>query len=568
MAFRIRTIDELADGRRIVRDRDLAEARIGIGRAADNAVHLPDLAVEAHHASIQDLGGGRLELAATGTLGFGFDGRTVTIAHIDARAGAELRFGSWRITVGLDADGVPLLVVQQVEAAGADGPEAARGFSLAGMAVGKRPLSWLLAAAILFAFLLVPVISSLSHDPASRQPVIGDGAWSSGKLSLAHHGLEDRCEACHVKPFEPVRDATCQSCHKSVHDHAAPDRLVASRGPLPLGSQALWGVAHMFGKPGPGACSDCHTEHEGAGRMAPARQEFCADCHAGLKDRLTDTRLGNAGDFGRLHPQFRPALALTAGSGRMTRVSLDDHPREASGLLFPHKLHLDPRGGVARMAASIGRGYEAGGLRCSDCHHVTADGVRFQPIEMERDCGACHSLAYDRVGGIVRKLRHGDVNQMIADLAAMPAQRQPIVSGRRRPGEFAAGGAYFARFAAAADARGLAARALSRDGICGECHLPDASGRRLGVLKVTQTSRYLRHGWFDHDAHKQEKCTSCHAATRSATAADVLLPDLKSCRSCHGGEGDRKADVPSSCAMCHSYHATPLAPRAARPRGK
>lgn len=569
MAFRLRTIEFTADGRKIVRDRDIAATSLSIGRSAENDIHLPDLAVEPVHAVLEDCGGGRLAARASGTLGFGFDGKTGQAAEFDVRTGGELRFGTWRITVTADADGTPLLTVQQAEDDEGELDEK-RAFSLAHVLPGKRWVSWVLAVFVLLAFMALPIASSLMHDPVAKQPVIGDGAWSSGRLSLAHHGLEDQCEACHVKPFQAVRDETCLSCHKTVHDHASPDRIAHARGSLPLGSQFLWGVAHTFGKPGPGACSDCHTEHEGTGRMEPARQEFCADCHGTLKDRLADTKLGNAADFGHLHPQFRPAVALSVGSKTVTRVSLDARPREASGLTFPHKLHLDPRSGVARMAASIGaeRGYGAGGMECSDCHHVTSDGVRFQPIEMERDCGACHSLAYDEVGGIVRKLRHGDVNQMIADLSATPVRSHPIVTGRHRPGEFASGGAYFASFSAPVGTAGLAARALSRDGICGECHTPDFSGGRFGVMKVTQVTRFMAHGWFDHDAHKQETCTSCHAANASTTSADLLLPDLKSCRTCHMGEGDRKADVPSSCSMCHSYHLTAQAPKGARPMKK
>jgi len=64
----------------------------------------------------------------------------------------------------------------------------------------------------------------------------------------------------------------------------------------------------------------------------------------------------------------------------------------------------------------------------------------------------------------------------------------------------------------------------------------------------------MQHGWFDHDAHKQEKCTSCHEAGKSTTSADLLLPGIKDCRTCHLGEDAAKAKVPSTCAMCHGYH--------------
>jgi len=84
---------------------------------------------------------------------------------------------------------------------------------------------------------------------------------------------------------------------------------------------------------------------------------------------------------------------------------------------------------------------------------------------------------------------------------------------------------------------------------------------------VTQPARYMINGWFDHEAHKQEKCTTCHAADKSNSSSDLLLPSIAQCRDCHQGESDRKAEVPSSCAMCHTYHpreGAAAAPRIAR----
>lgn len=564
MTFRLRTIEFTAEGRRIVRDRDVAGDALAIGRSAENAIHLPDLAVDPVHARITRQGR-RLAVAAAGSLGFGLDGRSAMAGEIDPETGAELRFGSFRIAVSQADDGAALLTIEQVEEEKGD-LDAKAGFSLASVLPGKRAMSWVLAVVVLLAFLALPVWNNLTRgDAPKRDTVWGDAAWSSGKLSLAHHSLENKCEACHVKPFEPVQDATCATCHKDLHDHARPERLAGARGPGSLGDRVQWSVAHAFGKPGPGACSDCHTEHEGAKRMEPAAQAFCADCHGSLDSRLTDTKLGNAADFGTLHPQFRPAAALTLGSEKLTRVSLADRPKEASGLIFPHDLHLSKTGGVARMAARIGadEGYGQQGLACKDCHRPTADKVRFEPIDMERDCQACHSLAYDKVGDTFRRLRHGDVDQMIADLSVTSPRAEPIVTGRRRPGEFASGGTYFARFAPASSGLGVAARALSRDGICGECHLPAASGGRFAVMPVVQAQRFMHHGWFNHEPHKQEKCTSCHVAATSKTSADLLLPDLKSCRTCHEGEGAKQADVPSSCAMCHDYHISPQAPKGA-----
>jgi predicted Zn-ribbon and HTH transcriptional regulator len=189
--------------------------------------------------------------------------------------------------------------------------------------------------------------------------------------------------------------------------------------------------------------------------------------------------------------------------------------------------------------------------------------VRFLPVDMEQDCEACHSLVFDQAGGTFRTLRHGQVEQMRAALLALAA-RAPRDSGRRRPGQF--GSLYRADFGGPGAA--LLARAMSDKGLCGECHTPAGGGGSLGVMPVTQPARYMIHGWFDHEDHKQETCTSCHAADRSDSAGDLLLPAIAQCRDCHQGESARAAEVPSSCAMCHSYHpregAAAAPPRIAR----
>lgn len=558
MSFKLRTIELTATGREIVRDRDIASDNLSIGRAAENDIHLPELAVESRHATATALAGGRVSIKAVGKLGFTVDGGDATETLIDSAAGAELGFGTYRITVSRDGDAILLTVRQFEESATRSGDlEEKGGFSLSGVLPGKRIMSWSLVGAILAVFLALPVISHMFYDPADKDnTVIGDSSWSTGDLSLAHHKLEDQCEACHVDAFVSVRDETCVSCHEDIHDHADPKRLAASRSNHPLGQKFLWAVADTFGKEGPGSCADCHVEHEGAKEMGSPHQKFCADCHGALAESVPDTRLGDASDFGTLHPQFTPAVVADAATREKVRISLDKKPTEDHGLKFPHKLHLNPKGGAARMAANIGSagGYGAMGMQCKDCHRPTEDGIRFKPIKMERDCEACHSLSYDKVGGIFRKLSHGDVDQLIADLSAGDLSR-PTLTPRRRPGDYAEGRPYHFNFPGAVW-KGLQLQtALSDEGICGECHRPMVqSDGKPGVIPVTLSTRYMQNGWFDHKAHKQEKCASCHFAEKSDKSSDLLLPGIKDCRTCHLGEDAHEADVPSSCAMCHSYH--------------
>lgn len=569
MTFRLRTVSTTADGRRIVRDKDVAQQVLTVGRAAESDIHLPDLAVEPNHARIALQGGNRVSVEAIGSLGFTLDGQSQRSAAIDPRTGGELRFGSTSILVGED-DGAVLLTVEPVADKADTDPEA-DGMALATVLPGKRKLAWILAGLIFALFLALPIASNLLRAPDVKQShVVGDGSWTPGPLSLAHHQLEAKCEACHVKPFQSVRDETCLSCHKAVHDHAPEARLAMARAEPGLGGKVLGGVAHMFGKEGPGACVDCHREHEGLAPMPPPAQQFCADCHGSLKDRLPGTKLGNAADFGTAHPEFSPAVMVDPMAGLTRRVPLDTNPRENSGLAFPHKLHLNSTGGVAKMAATLAgeKGYGTSGLACADCHRPTEDGVRFKPIVMERDCEACHSLVYDKAGPVFRKLRHGDLDQAIADVSIAGNTTEPVVTGRARPGAYGANQLYFARFTRPVGG-GLVAGMLGKDGVCGECHSVTQKAGHPAIVPVRLPARYMARGWFDHSAHKQTKCAECHAAGASRTSADVLLPKLAECRTCHLGDQaaglfTAKGKVPSSCAMCHTYHPTPAPPPLAR----
>ncbi|HEX7852925.1 MAG TPA: cytochrome c3 family protein [Sphingobium sp.] len=583
MAFLIRTITITADGREIIRDRRVEKPLISVGRAAERDIHLQDLAVGPDQARIEQLDDRRLLVRSVGSLGFTIDGRASQRVEIDSAVGAEIGLGGHRITVGREGDAVVLTVRREGAVSDAAGEkDEAEVFSLKGKMPGKRSVAWALSILILVIFLAIPITSfalrSTPDNPKQASHVVGDKAWSPGKLSTAHHALEGNCEACHVKAFQSVRDESCKACHADAHDHAPAARIAGARATPGPGGILLQGVARAFGKPGPGACVDCHREHEGEGAMPPTPQQFCTDCHGTLKQRLTDTKLGDASDFGTAHPEFRPLVAVKPGvpGGHPTfeRISLAQRPADLNGLKFPHDLHLSTTNGVAKMARTMQADFGFGdALACKDCHKPTADGVRFQPVDMEKNCQMCHSLAFDRIGGTVRTLRHGKPDQVEAELRAYYRTTGPVApmelggAARRRPGLYAQGQVYNAYFGAGmarpARAEDAIAKAFSPKGVCGECHVvsPPGAGVARGwqVAPVHQTGRFLQNGWFSHEAHKTEKCESCHTASRSAKASDLLLPDLKSCRTCHGGEGS-SAKVPSGCALCHNYHVDDGAP--------
>ncbi|MEO9461316.1 MAG: cytochrome c3 family protein [Marinomonas sp.] len=581
MTFLIRTIDFTAAGREIIRDRTHEGETLSIGRSADNDLQLIDLAVEQHHAVIEPAGehakDGQLRAAASGTLGFGQDGKTVTEALFDPATGTELSFGSYRLAFSQEA-GSPVTITQTKVADAASDSDALTGFALSSALPSKRIMAWIGLAVILLAFLAIPVYSHLTRDRDievdAEKPgqVAMDSSWSTGALSSAHHDLEDNCEACHVEPFQSVQDSTCLTCHEGIDDHAEIPRQLTGAGPISQADQVQWDIAEYFGKEGQGSCTTCHTEHEGKVEMEPTTQAFCADCHDGMDKRLTDTKLGNAGDFSRDHPQFKVRVRTGPGQLEPTRMVMTKGMTDYNGMIFPHDIHLDAGSGVTRMARNLGgKGYGKT-LVCADCHTYTEDKDDFAPVNMEEDCSACHSLVIGRTADGFRSLTHGDVGKALADLrtvagASVGAKRaaisRPKPQGleRKRPGRLGGSsvpGRRYPTFGKPKPSLIATNNILSRTGVCGECHIRTTVNGRADLMPVFQSDYYLVKGRFTHEAHTEETCSTCHAADTSSSSADLLLPDIAVCRDCHIGEkiGQRptKDEVPSSCAMCHQYH--------------
>ena len=56
-----------------------------------------------------------------------------------------------------------------------------------------------------------------------------------------------------------------------------------------------------------------------------------------------------------------------------------------------------------------------------------------------------------------------------------------------------------------------------------------------------------------HRDHAMVECGDCHDASESEDSADVLMPDIDSCRECHGGAAS-EAKLESVCVDCHVFH--------------
>ena len=607
MSFEVITIARTSEGRPIERRKAVPAREISVGRLSENDVHLADLAVEPKHAIISVEAPGRVTVRSVSGLGFGLDGRTVTEAVIDPAAGAELRFGSHRLTLGAGQDGAVVITVERVEALSdsAEEKDQQTVFTLRGLMPGKRASAYALIALILAAFLAWPIWTYATASPAKIRPdgYHADKAWESGPLSKAHANLENDCQACHVKAFVAVRDEACIACHADSHQdragglqrvsiegpgapgpdayaHAPADRLAAARGRHVglLGNVEMF-FRRTFNKP-LGRCVDCHTEHEGAGPMPATQQAFCADCHNGLQDRLRtrgfQSAVGSASDFGLEHPQFRPAVLAGFDSARpvpfekrdariggnpllgwrFTRVVLDGPVQMPNGLKFTHAQHISTTNGVAEMWRNVAPG-QGPGMDCTDCHKTDPSGTRYQPVRMETACQACHSLGLQTVGGTVRQLPHGQPAQVIADIRAFYSSGGgyrptglPIARyTRARPGEVNAErrSADLARAAALMPGQGdaMIRATFAPGGVCGECHTVSMGGPDgVRIAPVAQPTRFLRNGWFDHRAHLNIDVRGQGAQRRWG------------CRDCHAAEKSNNASdllLPSlaNCQQCH-----------------
>ena len=587
MSFIVKYRSKTAGGREIVRPNEVDKDELSVGRGANCDVLLTDLGVAPHHAKITRTGAAQIAIEGEKSFPLLINGRSRTSGDINATRGGSIRIGPHLLSIAMGQDeeqGRIVITVDRDEEI--DKEEADKLFGLAGKVPGKRISAWGFVALILIACLAWPIWSYYEYRNVDERPegFHADTLWISGSMSDAHANLAEDCQSCHVEPFVSVRDSACIECHTDVADHAELDLMVEAEPDPGAWRGFLLTVGDAFNRPR-NSCASCHIEHEGLGAMAPAPQQFCSDCHIGLDDRI-ETDLANVHDFASGHPEFRPRIMTTpgdisGGTARYVRTSLSTNDlSENTGLKFPHDLHLSTTNGVARMTQRLAARYGWGdSLDCADCHVPTPDGARFEPISMEANCQMCHSLAFDRIGGTVRTLRHGEPEMVVADIRAFyrsTGARRPIdLSGmsRRRPGDNmrsrTVGRFQFAQSTRYSGAERAVRATFSEGGACFDCHQVQSTGSSqapFDIVPVRQISRYMHGGWFDHRAHETEDCESCHVASESDSARDVLLPGIETCRDCHGGANAGGDLVASSCALCHSYHQDDGAPYLVRAR--
>ena len=174
---------------------------------------------------------------------------------------------------------------------------------------------------------------------------------SNGPLSSSHATFEQDCSACHT-PFGEVSSESCSTCHEKYGDELGVYSFASHYLYRSNDFQRLKTSEHET------ACTACHAEHLGReAEITRLEDGRCMPCH-------------DFGSFNREHPQFDFAA---------------DSIPDDDALAFTHIHHtreVMEREGLVDVERA-----------CLYCHNPRPDGKRFEPLDFDRHCDACHLTA-------------------------------------------------------------------------------------------------------------------------------------------------------------------------------
>ena len=403
--------------------------------------------------------------------------------------------------------------------------------------------------------------------------------FQAAPVAGAHSSFGTSCASCHDQNWAAARrlvqfsdvhhsvsDAACQACHQ-----AAPHATAPLKEP---------------------ACAACHQEHRPDNRLVDLADGACVRCHrdlnaTGISQASFASHIGGFEEGVAGHPEFavlRPNDD-SVGSRHEARslarfVKLGQGTgqwRDRSGLKFNHRVHLDPAGVLNPQRAQTK-------LACADCHANDPDSGYMRPIQYEQHCAHCHPLSVSTPLAALGQLPHSSVEQVrgvlrerIAQQMEKSSAQSTALAGQGRP----PGLPRPARLSADQE-RELSTQMELADhavfgfeakGMCRRCHHVVQRDEQWHVLLESPTvaddagvtsmdpaaemvpSRWMPHARFNHKSHRAVACGECHPAETSSETADILMPSIAMCRTCHGDS----TRVPSmrvraDCVLCHTYH--------------
>lgn len=537
-----------------------------IGRGTDQVIQIADRRLPLAHSKLT-VSAGKLTLTANGEHRFTVND-TIT-KRSTLLAGDEIDISGHTLRVKPGEDGAEFVVEVELSAEQVESLRGRFTTRLSEAGIPERGIAWVLFVAIFLIGLAIPGVGFLmggeTNQMVRNSPLPDDGVWLTGELHQTHAFMGDDCSYCHTEAFVQTKDEDCLVCHLSVNHHF--DTKALGRG---------YGAGDQ--------CADCHKEHSATDSITREDQQVCTDCHADLQVAgFPDSPLRSATDFLEDHPTFKVSLDKWDGEAwSRHRVDLwAEDLVETSNLIFPHDVHVSPDGidGVDGKVV----------MECSDCHVPEKGGLLMRPVTMEQHCADCHQLTFDPATPD-RVVPHGSPPDLMRTLREyyayqflnrnQPAQPQsksvqlemPESRTVRRPGRAARTQSITELIAETQidnskplteqasdfiEARvAEAASNLFEKQTCTICHEISQVDDAAVPWRVTPV--HLNNAWmplsvFSHSKHKNMQCDGCHEAEMSSEATDVLMPDIGSCRSCHGGE---HADdlLQSTCIACHEFH--------------
>ncbi len=450
--------------------------------------------------------------------------------------------------------------------------------------IRKRVVSFTIIASLLILFVC------LSRE--MRNNFINPGPISTVHASATFVGIHTKsssdasnCAACHEGARENAATWNTQAFDAFKHG-LAPAKLIA-KGPLETTAMDKNCLAchagSNFHQPNIGAnfaCSECHKEHQGSGKMLAVNSASCTSCHGSSELMAASQKIGAT-----LNPHAFPAPIANSDVETQARQRpangytnvitgfATDHPefrlirdkvRDESSLKFNHSLHLRT-GKIPRE------------LKCADCHQRDGNGEYQQPITYEKNCVECHTLQFDPntpaendKPGIY--LPHGDPYYVRAYLRSLNIQYEEYGRSHesitrqdelikyvqeKRGGieKLYQTGENLERAVFFADMKGeIPGGRRAPFAGCATCHEvsePKTDNATPEIKKVSTPNRWLTLGKFNHDLHQKGlSCTDCHNVMKSELTSDLNLPSIKSCVECHSPKGG----IDYRCTTCHSYH--------------
>ena len=544
-----------------------------IGRGTNQDIQISDSRLPLNHSSIS-VSSGKLVIAAQGSNRLTVNDQPSKRAELVPGDVVSILGHNLQVLEG--EDGTEYVIQIEVEAEKLEALRDRFTTRIKELGVPERKVSWVLFIAIIAIGLVIPAAGLfVGMDTLRESPLPDDSIWLSGELHQTHAFMGDDCTYCHKEAFVQTRDEDCLPCHLTVNHHFDTEKF---------------GSNYKVDD----ECADCHKEHSVTDGITRTSQSGCTVCHADLAAAgYASDRLRPVTDFLNDHPRFKLTMEVYEADDEWHKVRVDNWQedlQEESNLIFPHDVHLVEEG--------IKGADETVVMVCRDCHEPEKGGFNMKAVTMEKHCADCHELTFDpstpnRVvphgspPDLMRTLREYYAYQFLnrdrpkttATTTERVTMQLPQTRAVRRPGRAPRPTTSItdliiessvdksepltvqaARFI---DARVEdAAENLFEKQTCTICHdIGRSDDREVPwlVKPVHLSVNWMPLADFSHDSHKNMTCDGCHEAENSPEATDVLMPNIGSCRACHGGQ-DATNLLQSSCVSCHRFHLDSEAP--------